>query len=360
MAKNISFRRKVGSKSIRGAELAAIRGFAISPATTVEQLVAGYSSLGFQASHLAKASEVVKRMQKDKATVFLTFTSNMVSSGLREIIAQLCQHKLVDCIVTSTGSIEEDVMKCSAPFSLGRFDANDEEVKANGMNRIGNIFVKDERYADFEKLHLSFMEKMYRKHSKKMCMSEYVKELGLTLNDKNSFLYWCSRNNIPVFLPGPMDGAMGDHFYFFNKQRWKEPFVIDAAEEVKRFYDIVLSEEKTGGIVLGGGIAKHHLIGAAILRNGLDYAVYLSTGTEYDGSLSGARPREAVSWNKLKDEKNSAFVEGDATLTFPLLACMMCILPKQNASDIDPVVRCVGQLVDKSSCKTTVSSKARC
>jgi len=120
-----------------------------------------------------------------------------------------------------------------------------------------------------------------------------------------------------------MDGAMGDHFYYFNKQHWKEPFIIDAAREVNGFYDVMLNAEKTGGIILGGGIAKHHLIGAAILRNGLDYAVYLSTGTEGDGSLSGARPREAVSWNKLKDEANSAFVEGDATLTFPLLACAM-------------------------------------
>jgi len=191
------------------------------------------------------------------------------------------------------------------------------------MNRIGNILVKDEQYALFEKEHLAFMGKMYAKHGKKMCMSEYARELGLTLSDKSSFLYWCSRNGIPVFVPGAMDGAMGDHFYYFNKQHWKEPFVIDAAEEVKRFYDIMLSAGKAGGIILGGGIAKHHLIGAAILRNGLDYAVYLSTGTEYDGSLSGARPREAVSWNKLKDEAASAFVEGDATLTFPLLAASM-------------------------------------
>ncbi len=323
MAENQSFHRKVGSKSIRNAKLQEIRGFAISPSTTVEQLVANYSNIGFQASHLSKAAEVVGRMQDDKAMVFLSFTSNMVSSGLREIIAQLCQHKLVDCIVTSTGSIEEDVMKCSAPFALGRFDADDEEVKENGMNRIGNIFVRDEQYTDLEKMHLAFMEKMYEKHGKKMCMSEYVKELGGTLSDKNSFLYWCSKNSIPVFLPGPMDGAMGDHFYFFNKQHWKEPFAIDAAEEVTKFYDVMLGAEKTGGIILGGGIAKHHLIGAAILRNGLDYAVYLSTGTEGDGSLSGARPREAVSWNKLKDEKNSAFVEGDTTLTFPLLACIM-------------------------------------
>jgi len=323
MAENPSFKRRISSKGIRGAKLQAVKGFALSPNATAEQIISGYANIGFQASHLANAAEVVKRMQKEKATVFLTFTSNMISSGLREIIAQLCEKKLVDCIVTSTGSIEEDIMKCSAPFALGRFDADDLEVKANGMNRIGNILVKDEQYADFEKLHLAFMGKMYEKHGKKMCMSEYVKEIGGTLSDKNSFLYWCSKNNIPVFLPGPLDGAMGDHFYYFNKQNWKAPFVIDAAEEVKRFYDLMLGAEKTGGIILGGGIAKHHLIGAAILRNGLDFAVYLSTGTEYDGSLSGARPREAVSWNKLKDEANSAFVEGDATLTFPLLACVM-------------------------------------
>ena len=328
MGGNPSFRRKISARGIRNAALPAVKGFGITPGLTVEQLVAGYSSLGFQASHLAKAAEVVRRMQKDKASIFLSFTSNMASSGLREIIAQLCREKLVGCIITSTGSVEEDVMKCSEPFRLGRFDADDTEVKANGMNRIGNIFVKDEQYADFEKFHLAFMEKMYKKSNGKMCMSQYVKELGLELHDKNSFLYWCSKNSIPVFLPGPLDGAMGDHFYYFNKQRWKQPFVIDAAKEVNDFYDVMLGAEKTGGIILGGGIAKHHLIGAAILRNGLDYAVYLSTGTEYDGSLSGARPREAVSWNKLKSEEDSAFVEGDATLTFPLLAC--CMLMKKK------------------------------
>jgi len=324
MAGNPSFNRKVSSRSVRKAALLPVKGFAISSDMPVSELVSSYRALGFQASHLGKAVEVVGRMQREKGCeIFLSFTSNMVSSGLREIIAALCREKLVSCIITSTGSIEEDVMKCSAPFVLGSFNADDEEIKANGMNRIGNILVKDEQYVEFEKMHLSFMEKMYAKHGKKMCMSEYVRELGLTLTDENSFLYWCSKNKIPVFVPGPLDGAMGDHFYYFNKQHWKEPFVVDAAEEVKRFYDIMLSAEKTGGIILGGGIAKHHLIGAAILRNGLDYVVYLSTGTEGDGSLSGARPREAVSWNKLRSEENSAFVEGDATLTFPLLAAMM-------------------------------------
>jgi deoxyhypusine synthase len=323
MEKNVSFKRKISSRAIRGSGLLPIKGFTLSPGTTAVELLAAYSSIGFQASHMGKAAQVVRRMQRDRATIFLAFTSNMVSCGLREIIAQLCEKKLVGAIITSTGSIEEDVMKCSEPFTLGSFGADDLEVKANGLNRIGNIFVKDEQYAAFEKMHLAFMDDMYKKHGGKMCMSEYVFELGARLKDKSSFLYWCSKNRIPVFLPGPLDGAMGDHFYFFNKSHSRAPFVIDAAEEVRRFYDIMLLADKTAGIILGGGIAKHHLIGAAILRNGLDYAVYLSTGTEGDGSLSGARPREAVSWNKLKREEDSAFVEGDATLTFPLLACAM-------------------------------------
>jgi deoxyhypusine synthase len=323
MEKNVSFKRKISSRAIRGSDLSPIIGFKLSEGTTVEELLAAYSSIGFQASHLGKAAQVVKRMQDGNSTIFLAFTSNMISCGLREIIAQLCEKKLVHAIITSTGSIEEDVMKCSEPFTLGSFTADDTQVKANGLNRIGNIFVKDEQYAEFEKMHLAFMDEMYAKHGGKMCMSEYVAELGARLNDKSSFLYWCSKNKIPVFLPGPLDGAMGDHFYFFNKTHSKQPFVIDAAEEVRRFYDIMLMADKTAGIILGGGIAKHHLIGAAILRNGLDYAVYLSTGTEGDGSLSGARPREAVSWNKLKREEDSAFVEGDASLTFPLLACAM-------------------------------------
>jgi len=337
MAKNPSFKRKIHSTSVREAELGRIKGFRISPKMTASQLVEAYSSIGFQASHLGHAARVVQRMQKSGAAIFLSFTSNMVSSGLREIIAQLCEKKLVDCIVTSTGSIEEDIMKCSSSFSLGSFSADDVELKKNGMNRIGNVLVKDETYAAFEKFHLSFMEKMYHKHKGIMCMSQYVKELGRTINDKKSFVYWCSKNNIPVFLPGPLDGAMGDHFYFFNKQHYKQPFAIDAAREIGDFYEIMLGADRTGGIILGGGIAKHHLIGAAILRNGLDFAVYLSTGTEYDGSLSGARPKEAVSWNKLKKESNSAFVEGDATITFPLLACVM----SQNKSTGTKLVKSI-------------------
>lgn len=311
---NLSFKRRAGKVS-----LPSIKGFDVSGKMSLSEYVDKMGSLGFQATELAKGIKLLKEMKTDKATIFLSFTSNIISSGLREVVAQLCREKAVQCIITSTGAIEEDYMKSKAPFLLGSFDVDDEEIKKKALNRIGNVLVPDKYYADFEKFNLKFFGDLYKK-SRVVSPSVYCSKLGEKINDKNSFLYWCSRNGIPVIVPGFVDGAIGDHVFFFNQDKKSgEKLIVDQAADLAQFYNLMLTADKTGGLIIGGGIAKHHLIGAAILRNGLDYAVYLSTGTQYDGSLSGARPTEAVSWNKLKDKKKSAFIEAEATLAMPLL-----------------------------------------
>ena len=45
---------------------------------------------------------------------------------------------------------------------------------------------------------------------------------------------------------------------------------------------------------------KHHICNANLMRNGADYAVYINTASEFDGSDSGASCDEAVSWGKIK------------------------------------------------------------
>ncbi|KAF7465590.1 Hypothetical predicted protein [Marmota monax] len=54
-------------------------------------------------------------------------------------------------------------------------------------------------------------------------------------------------------------------------------------------------------------------------RNGADYAVYINTAQEFDGSDSGARPDEAVSWGKIRMDAQPVKVYADASLVFPLL-----------------------------------------
>ena len=70
---------------------------------------------------------------------------------------------------------------------------------------------------------------------------------------------------------------------------------------------------------MGGGISKHFTLNANIFREGLDYAVYINTAQEYDGSDSGARIDEAVSWGKVKANAPGVKIHCDASIAFPLL-----------------------------------------
>jgi deoxyhypusine synthase len=299
-----------------------ISGFELSASTSAAELCSQMEGCGLQATQLSAAAKLFSRMQKEECTVFFSFTSNMVSSGLREVIAQMCREKMVNVIITGIGAVEEDFMKSFAPFELGAFDLDDKKLHSKGINRIGNILVDNKHYIHLEKKLQPFFEKEYQKQQKlgrMLAPHEIIADLAVQITDKNSFLYWCHKNKIPVFCPAPTDGALGLQLYFFRQKR--KDFGIDVAGDLRPLGQLVLDAKKKGGLILGGGFAKHHLIGANLLAGGLDYAVYVSTGSQYDGSLTGARTNEAQSWGKISPNAKSAYVECDASIALPLIVC---------------------------------------
>merc|ERR1711939_1282710 len=85
--------------------------------------------------------------QETRCNIFLGFTSNLVSSGLREIIRFLVQHNCVKAIVTTAGGVEEDLIKCLGPtYSTphGEFNVDGATLRRKGLNRIGNLVVPSE------------------------------------------------------------------------------------------------------------------------------------------------------------------------------------------------------------------------
>ena len=128
---------------------------------SIENLMKSFSSTGFQATHLARAIDIIKKMREEKCTIYLGYTSNMVTSGLREVFRFLTQHKLIDVIVTTAGGIEEDFVKCFGNFKLGTFSESGELLSEKGVNRTGNIFVPNERYCRFEDFVTPILEKLY-------------------------------------------------------------------------------------------------------------------------------------------------------------------------------------------------------
>ncbi|WP_435361159.1 deoxyhypusine synthase [Haloarchaeobius sp. DFWS5] len=295
-----------------------VRGYDYSGEFDLGELLEAYATTGFQATHLAEAVDIVKRMRDEGATIYLTYTSNIVSCGLRETVAYLCREDLIDVMITTSGSITEDVIKTEKPFKMGQWDVDEAKMRERGINRLGNIFVPSDRYVWLESYLNDFFEDFFAE-KKVRTPVEFSRELGKTLDDENSILKNAADNDIPIFCPALTDAEVGNFLYYY-KQGYDSEVGIEILEDYDDLIEHGLLADKTGLIVLGGGIPKHHAIMTNLFRGGADYAVYVSTGVEGDGSLSGAPPDEAVSWGKIKEEvTNHVEVKSEATLVTPLL-----------------------------------------
>lgn len=309
-----------------------IRGFNVDNLNInhLKKFVENYKYIGFQASELYKAIEIIKEMRKNRAKIFFGYTSNIISSGLRDLICWLVKNKKVDVLVTTGGGVEEDIIKIFRPFYLkyktNFKDANDKILREKGINRIYNILVPDSNYIKFEKFIMPFFDYIYEKFgdNKILSASEFVNELGFWINKKKlkgrekSICFWAYKNKIPLFCPTLTDGAIGDMLYFYNSYK-KINIKIDIVKDTKKINEIAINAKKTGIISLGSGVVSHYMLNANLFRNGADYAVYITTATQYDGSAAGASPSEAVSWGKIKGKANYVKVYGDATIIFPLI-----------------------------------------
>lgn len=282
----------------------------------VKELVDSFKSIGYQSVELGRASDVIVKMKKNNAKIFLTFTSNMVTSGLRGFFAQLIKLGVADVIVTTVGGLEEDIMKATGEkFSIGRFYSDDVELHEQGINRVGNLFIKNESYMNFEDRIRPMLDQLYEK-KKRWSVSEMLKEIGLMLDDEDSVLYQAAKNNIPIFCPAITDGAFGFHLYLYQQKH--KDFVVDVIQDFGNILFTTSHDEKKGVIALGGGISKHHAILCTLLHGGAEYALYITTAHKTSGSMSGATTDEAKSWGKVKDESDVATVNGDVTIMFPL------------------------------------------
>ena len=321
-----------------------VQGYDFNKGIDHHQLLRSFRTSGFQATNFGLAVEEVQRMLAkrkeplpaeadasareaygDKAprtscTIFLGYTSNMISSGVRDTLRFLVQHKLVDVVVTTAGGIEEDFIRCLAPTYLGDFTMRGAELRDKGINRIGNLLVPNNNYCLFEDWMMPILDEMYDKQEKegvRWTPSKMIALLGEKINHPDSVYYWAWKNNIPVFSPALTDGSIGDMLYFHSFR--KPGLVLDIVGDIRAMNGSAQVAHNSGMIILGGGLVKHHICNANLMRNGADFSVYINTAQEYDGSDAGARPDEAVSWGKIKKTATPVKVYGEASIIFPLL-----------------------------------------
>jgi len=274
---------------------------------------------GFTAGKLATGVSIMELMINKKDCIkFLAFPADIVATGTRGAIKELVKRKLVDVIITTCGTLDHDVARCWRKYYKGSFMMNDSKLHKDGLNRLGNVLVPNDSYGTIiEQKIQALLDDLYKEGKRELSTSELSREIGLHCCDETSILFWAAQNNIPVFIPGVTDGAVGYQLWFFSQDH--RDFRINLLKDEGEINNIIFDAKKSGALIVGGGISKHHTIWWNQFKNGLDYVVYISTADEWDGSLSGARPREAISWGKISEKAKHIMIEGDATVIMPII-----------------------------------------
>lgn len=296
----------------------------------IQSLLDGMLSTGGQATQVALArqlfSEVLKlrasHKEEERPIVYLGYTANMVSCGLREIFKHMAKHKMIDAIVTTGGGVEEDMIKCMADtYVYFEYTVNDRQWRLEGKNRIGNMVMPNDNYCEFEEWFSQQyvdMLRLQKEEGKIFGPSDLIKYLGDRINHDDSIYGWCAKNNIDVFCPGITDGSLGDILYC--KAFSNDNFIVDINQDLQKIMNIGYKKNRPlFAFIIGGGMVKYHILNACKMAGGLDAGIFISVGNEFDNSCSGAKPEQDVTRQAIKPGANIVNLNYDASLVVPLI-----------------------------------------
>jgi len=296
-----------------------VKDIEIDSNTSIEKIFDELSkSGGFESVNLSDGLDILTKMISDeKCLKFVSFVGAVVSTGLRGIIKDMIKNKWFDVAITTCGALDHDIAKHYSHYNEGSFTMDDNELADQNIHRLGNVLVPMENYGPLieEKMQL-FLEEEYKNGVREMSTSEICKMIGKHLGE-DSFLHWANKNDVSVVVPGIMDGAVGSQIWMFIQSH--RDFKLNLIGDADLLSEYIFKAEKSGAFMIGGGISKHHTLWWNQYREGLDYAFYITTAQEFDGSLSGALVREAISWGKVTKIARQSTLHAEVTTILPFI-----------------------------------------
>ena len=273
------------------------------------------------AGRVGRACNILTDMIQDEdMKVFMSLGGPLIPGGMRNIVTQMIENHHVDLIVSSGANITHDLVEAFGGSHYRHEGRDDEDLNEDGIGRIADINVGSDDFTIFETEITRIFEKISSQKTH-ISIQELLHEVGLMVDDENSFVAAAAKNNVPIFAPGLIDSMMGLQLWIFNQDH---DFVVDAVADMHYLSDIVFEAERVGAILLGGGLTKHYTLASNVIKGGLDAAIQVTMDRPEAGSLGGAPLEEAKSWAKARCGSSLASVVGDVTVIFPLIyaACL--------------------------------------
>ncbi len=296
-----------------------VKDIEINSKSSVREIIRELSqSGGFESVNLADGVDILSAMVSDKSCLrFVSFVGAVISTGLRGIVRDMIKEKWFDVAITTCGSLDHDIARYFSEYKEGSFTMDDATLADQDIHRLGSVLVPMNSYGPLiEEKMQSFLEEEYENGTREMSTADICSMIGRHMGH-DSFLYWAHKNEVKVIIPGMLDGAVGSQIWLFCQKH--KDFRLNPIKDADLLSELVFKAKRSGALMVGGGISKHHTMWWNQYRGGMDYALYITTAQEFDGSLSGAPVREAISWGKVTREAKQTTLHAEATIMLPFI-----------------------------------------
>ena len=311
---------------------------------TVGELATEYGKAGIGAATVHGAVDIYAEMlAREDVTNLFGLAGAMVPTGMRAIVADLIRDGYVDALVTTGANLTHDTIEAvgghhhhgrahpddrhPAGEDAGADSAterdHDERLRAEGVDRVYNVYLPQEHFALFED-HLR--SHVFPRVKRQVSIREFTTALGEANAEQNEaraidadpgVTAAAAKAGVPVYVPAIQDSVLGIQAWVYSQT---SEFGIDALADMTELSDLAAGAERAGALVVGGGVPKNYVLQTMLTVPGAyDYGVQLTTDPDHTGGLSGATLDEARSWGKLDPDAENVTVVGDATITLPFL-----------------------------------------
>jgi len=293
---------------------------------SANELVGEYKKAGvLNAGNLARAVDIYEAMLRENATVFLGLSGALVPGGMRKLIRDMIDEGMVDVIVSTGANLVHDMIESFAGGHYkGSCTADDLELKKKEINRIYDIFLPEDHYTRFGEGVGRICREIASSRRGPMSTSEFFKEFGSRVEDRGSIIRTAYERKVPIFCPAVADSEFG--LGIAQDPELLGSLVLDTFADVSECIGIAKKAEKSGAVILGGGVPKNFIFQVMVpgemkkKRGGHDYVIQITLDRPETGGLSGATLEEAVSWTKIKGRRNNrAVVVAEVSTVLPLI-----------------------------------------
>ena len=290
-------------------------------------LVQAFRHTSFQSRNIFKCFETFQKMLADsRCLIFMGLSGAMIPGGMRKVIHDMIEMKMVDVIVSTGANIFHDLFEnFGFRHYIGNEGGDDNLLRHHRIVRVYDALMDDH---DINRV-IHLLSKVPEEAGGRVVSSrEYLAMLGGLLQDEGSILKAASQWGVPIFVPALSDSSIGIGLTLLHAKakNASDRLIIDQIRDSYEIAQLKKMAFATGAIYVGGGVPKNYIqqlgpVSELLFQkeSGHRYAFQITTDDPKWGGLSGCTFEEAKSWGKIEKESAYAAVYIDATIALPLI-----------------------------------------